>query len=65
MPKTNKNTYHTEWERLNIRKVLIKVNKQSEKEMADWLEKQPNMQRYIKGLIQADMERAKNQEPEE
>lgn len=64
MPKTKKNTYHIEWERLNIRKVLIKVNKQSEKEMADWLEKQPNMQRYIKGLIQADMERAKNQEPE-
>lgn len=58
MPKTKKNTYHTEWERANIRRIVIKVNLQTETEMADWLEKKPNKQNYIKSLIESDMKKA-------
>ncbi len=56
MTRKNRNPYHTEWERKNVRKVLIKINLQTERAMAEWMENKPNMQGYIKSLIKADME---------
>jgi len=55
MSDEKKNSYHTAWERENIRKIIIKINRQTEKPMAEWLEKKPNKQGYIKALIEADM----------
>lgn len=55
MPSAKKIASHTAWERKNIRRILIKINLQTEKPMADWLEKKKNKQGYIKSLIEADM----------
>lgn len=62
MPNTKKNTYHDAWERENIRKFPIKFNKQTEKELVDWLEKKSNRQAYVKSLIEADMKASKRTE---
>lgn len=54
--------YQTEWDRKNIRRVSLKINKNSESDMIDWLDRKPNKQAYIKSLIKADMSKSKKEE---
>lgn len=55
MPSKERNAYFAQWERENIRRITVKINIQTESEMASWLEEKPNKQSYIKALISADM----------
>ena len=43
----------------NMRKILLKINRKTEPEILEQIEKQENMQGYIKRLILEDMERNK------
>lgn len=43
----------------NMRKILLKINRKTEPEILEQIEKQENMQGYIKRLILEDIERNK------
>ncbi len=43
----------------NIRQIRLTLNQQTEQDLIDWIEQQPNKQGYLKKLIRADMERKK------
>ena len=43
----------------NMRKILLKVNRKTEPDILEQIEKQENMQGYIKRLIREDIERNK------
>lgn len=43
----------------NMRKILLKINRKTEPEILERIEKQDNMQGYIKRLILEDIERNK------
>lgn len=59
MPTPKKLASQKAWEQANIRRITIKINTKSEKEMANWLEGKPNKQGYVKSLIEADMNASK------
>lgn len=59
MPTPKKLASQKAWEQANIRRITVKINTKSEKEMADWLEEKPNKQGYVKSLIEADMNASK------
>ena len=42
-----------------VRKFTVDVNRNTEMEMLEHLERQPNVNQYIKGLIRADMGKQK------
>lgn len=43
----------------NMRRILLKINKKTEPEILEQIEKQENMQGYIKRLIREDIARNK------
>ena len=42
--------------------IPFSTTSESELEMLDWLEKQPTMSAYVKGLIRADLDRHKEEQ---
>lgn len=44
----------------NVKQIGFGINKKTEADLLEWLEKQPNKQGYIKGLIRKDMEENNN-----
>ena len=48
--------YLNQYEKENIRQIRLKINRKTEPELLEWIEKQENIQGYIKSLIMADME---------
>ena len=55
-----KNTeYLANYEKENLRQIRLKINRKTEPELLEWIEKQDNIQGYIKSLIMVDMKRCK------
>ena len=48
--------YLNQYEKENIRQIKLKLNRKTETELIEWIEKQENIQGYIKRLIREDME---------
>ena len=51
--------YMNRYEKENLRQIRLKINRKTEPELLGWIEKQDNIQGYIKRLILEDMEREK------
>ena len=51
--------YMVNYERENLRQIRLKINRKTEPDLLEWIEKQENIQGYIKRLIQEDMDREK------
>jgi hypothetical protein len=49
--------YLAQYEKENIRQIRLKINRKTEPELLEWIEKQKNIQGYIKQLIREDMKR--------
>ena len=56
--------YLNQYEKENIRQIRLKINRKTEPELIEWIEKQENIQGYIKRLIRKDMEHMKQFEEE-
>lgn len=54
--------YLNQYEKENIRQIRLKINRKTEPELIEWIEKQENIQGYIKRLIREDMERTTKEE---
>ena len=52
--------YMAAYEKDNLRQIRLKINRRTEPELLEWIEKQDNIQGYIKRLIQEDMNRGGN-----
>lgn len=51
--------YLNKYEKENIRQIRLKINRKTEPELIEWIEKQENIQGYIKRLIREDMKKEK------
>lgn len=49
--------YQNDYKRVNLKQIKLALNRQTEQEIIDQLEKQPNIRQYIIGLIKADMKK--------
>ena len=47
--------YLNQYEKENIRQIRLKINRKTEPELLEWIERQENIQGYIKGLIRREM----------
>ena len=56
--------YMKNYEKENLRQIRLKINRKTEPELLEWIEKQVNIQGYIKRLIRDDMEFMQNFEKE-
>ena len=54
--------YLAKYEKENLRQIRLKINRKTEPELLEWIEKQDNIQGYIKRLIMEDMEKGKENE---
>ena len=52
----NNMEYLANYEKENLRQIRLKINRKTEPELLAWIEKQDNIQGYIKELIRKDME---------
>ena len=48
--------YLNQYEKENLRQIKLKINRKTEPDLLEWIEKQDNIQGYIKRLITEDME---------
>ena len=48
--------YLNNYEKENLRQIRLKINRKTEPELLEWVEKQGNIQGYIKQLIREDMD---------
>ena len=56
--------YLNRYEKENIRQIRFKINRKTEPELLEWIEKKENIQGYIKRLILEDMKHMKEFERE-
>ena len=47
--------YMANYEKENLRQIRLKINRKTEPELLAWIEKQENIQGYIKQLIRREM----------
>ena len=47
--------YLAQYEKENLRQIRLKINRKTEPELLAWIEKQENIQGYIKQLIRREM----------
>lgn len=52
--------YLNKYEKDNLRQIRLKINRKTEPELLEWIEKQENIQGYIKRLILEDMDKEKD-----
>lgn len=52
--------YLNNYEKENLRQIRLKINRKTEPDLLEWIEKQDNIQGYIKRLILEDMEKEKD-----
>ena len=57
--------YLANYEKENLRQIRLKINRKTEPELLAWIEKQENIQGYIKELIRKDMEQAEDKNAEQ
>ena len=60
MAKNKESERAIEHDKLHAKRVYIKLNKDNDADILDWLEQQPNKQGYIKQLIRKDMKKTRN-----
>lgn len=51
----SKKAYDENYQKQNIRQIKLNMNRKTEPELLEWLEKQDNIQGYIKKIIKEDM----------
>lgn len=51
--------YMKNYEKENLRQIRLKINRKTEPELLEWIEKQDNIQGYIKKIIMEDMKMKK------
>ena len=51
--------YLNNYEKENLRQIRLKINRKTEPELLEWIEKQDNIQGYIKKLIMNDLKEEK------
>ena len=56
MASLGQTEYQTNYQKENLRQIRLKLNRKTEPELLAWIEKQENIQGYIKRLIKRDME---------
>ena len=56
--------YLNRYEKENLRQIRLKINRKTEPELLEWIEKHENIQGYIKRVILEDMKRMKEFEKE-
>ena len=61
----NNAEYLAQYEKENLRQIRLKINRKTEPDLLAWIEKQDNIQGYIKELIRKDMERAEDKNEEQ
>ncbi|MBO7662795.1 MAG: hypothetical protein J6U01_05450 [Clostridia bacterium] len=49
--------YMKNYEKENLRQIRLKINRKTEPELLEWIEKQENIQGYIKRIILEDMKK--------
>ena len=54
--------YLNNYEKENLRQIRLKINRKTEPELLEWIEKQVNIQGYIKRMILEDMVREKEKD---
>ena len=54
--------YMANYEKENLRQIRLKINRKTEPDLLAWVEKQENVQGYIKELIRKDMEQGKEEQ---
>ena len=52
------------WRRKNIKRTTFDLNLETDKDVVDWLYKQPNIRKYLIELIREDMRRENGQREE-
>ena len=52
----NKVKYNQDYVKNNVLQVMVKINRNTEADLVDFLDTKENKQGYIKSLIRADME---------
>lgn len=55
MAKNQASQRAIEHDKLHAKRIYLKLNKDNDADILDWLEQQPNKQGYIKELIREDM----------
>lgn len=50
-----KKEYDLKYQKQNIRQIKLNINKRTEPDLIEWIEKQDNVQGYLKQLIKNDM----------
>ena len=53
------NEYQAQYQKENLRQIRLKINRKTEPELLAWVEKQGNIQGYIKQLIMDDMKKGR------
>lgn len=56
--------YFNKYEKDKLRQIRLKINRKTEPELLEWIEKHDNIQGYIKRLILEDMKHMKEFEKE-
>lgn len=56
----DKNTYNDTYQKQNIVRITVKLNRKTEPELIAFVENQENKQGYIKDLIKADLIKKQN-----
>ena len=51
--------YMANYEKENLRQIRLKINRKTEPDLIEWIEKQENIQGYIQRLIMDDMAKEK------
>lgn len=49
--------YQSDYIRDHLRQIMVKISKEKEADLIEWLESKESMQAYIKDLIRQDMEK--------
>lgn len=47
--------HRAEWEKTTLRRFVVTLHREHDKEMIDFLERQPNVRKYLMDLIRKDM----------
>ena len=50
--------YQKKYEKENLRQINVKLNHKTDNKLIEWLDKQANVQGYIKRIITEDMEKS-------
>lgn len=57
--KENKKNYDVKYAKENLQQVRLSLNKETDADLIEWINQQPNKQGYLKRLIREDMEKNK------